>query len=97
MVEKIEIRTSGPVAGTIRPPGSKSITNRALVCAALAQGESILEGALASEDTRVMIEALKRLGIHVEHDPSARVAGRARLFRSASRPATGSSAVARSR
>ena len=52
--------------GTIRPPGSKSITNRALVCAALAKGESTLSGALDSEDTRVMIECLGRLGIRVE-------------------------------
>jgi 3-phosphoshikimate 1-carboxyvinyltransferase len=55
-----------PVRGRIRPPGSKSITNRALVCAALARGTSTLTGALDSEDTRVMIESLGRLGIRVE-------------------------------
>ncbi len=55
-----------PVRGRIRPPGSKSITNRALVCAALADGTSTLSGALDSEDTRVMIESLGRLGIRVE-------------------------------
>ena len=55
-----------PVRGRIRPPGSKSITNRALVCAALAEGTSTLTGALDSEDTRVMIESLGRLGIRVE-------------------------------
>jgi 3-phosphoshikimate 1-carboxyvinyltransferase len=54
-----------PVRGTIRPPGSKSITNRALVCAALAIGDSTLEGALDSEDTRVMVEGLKLLGLAV--------------------------------
>lgn len=70
--EAIEIRPSGPVQGTIRPPGSKSITNRALVCAALAEGESILLEALDSDDTRVMIEALRVLGIPVEHDPTTR-------------------------
>lgn len=57
-----------PASGTIRPPGSKSITNRALVCAALAEGESALIGALDSDDTRVMIEALRKLGIAVQHD-----------------------------
>src|SRR4029079_11781386 len=57
---------SRPVHGSIRPPGSKSITNRALVCAALAEGTSTLTGALDSEDTRVMIDSLGRLGIHVE-------------------------------
>jgi 3-phosphoshikimate 1-carboxyvinyltransferase len=55
-----------PIRGRIRPPGSKSITNRALVCAALAEGTSTLTGALDSEDTRVMIESLGRLGIRVE-------------------------------
>jgi 3-phosphoshikimate 1-carboxyvinyltransferase len=50
----------------MRPPGSKSITNRALVCAALADGTSTLRGALDSEDTRVMIESLAGLGIEVK-------------------------------
>ncbi|MCA9245624.1 MAG: 3-phosphoshikimate 1-carboxyvinyltransferase [Planctomycetales bacterium] len=69
---------SRPVCGSIRPPGSKSITNRALVCAALACGESILRGALRSEDTRVMIDALTQLGIDVaetEGGTVLRVAG----------------------
>jgi 3-phosphoshikimate 1-carboxyvinyltransferase len=56
----------GPVQATIRPPGSKSITNRALICAALADGPSTLEGVLDSEDTRVMYQALAALGIRVE-------------------------------
>ena len=71
MTDTIEIHPTGPVRGTIRPPGSKSITNRALVCAALAEGESLLAGALDSEDTRVMLESLGRLGVTVEHDPAA--------------------------
>ena len=71
--EGIEIRPSGPVRGSVRPPGSKSITNRALVCAALAQGRSILTGALDSEDTRVMFEALGQLGIALALDPAERV------------------------
>jgi 3-phosphoshikimate 1-carboxyvinyltransferase len=69
--DTVEIQPTGPLRTTIRPPGSKSITNRALICAALATGESILTGALDSEDTRVMIESLKRLGIAVEHDLEA--------------------------
>jgi 3-phosphoshikimate 1-carboxyvinyltransferase len=73
MSDSLEITPSGgPVRGTIRPPGSKSITNRALVCAALAEGESTLHGALDSEDTRVMIAALGQLGVPV----SAADAGR---------------------
>ncbi|MCA9097755.1 MAG: 3-phosphoshikimate 1-carboxyvinyltransferase, partial [Planctomycetaceae bacterium] len=57
------------VRGRIRPPGSKSLTNRALNVAALARGKSKLFGVLDSQDTQVMIESLKRLGIAVVHDP----------------------------
>jgi 3-phosphoshikimate 1-carboxyvinyltransferase len=75
----IEIRPiTLPLDASIRPPGSKSLTNRALVCAALAEGTSILRGVLDSDDTRVMVEALRRLGISVaeHHDPqSLRVTG----------------------
>ncbi|MCX7431434.1 MAG: 3-phosphoshikimate 1-carboxyvinyltransferase [Planctomycetia bacterium] len=67
-----------PIVGSIRPPGSKSITNRALVCAALARGESLLTGVLDSQDTRVMAAGLAALGIGVIADWSrgeVRVAG----------------------
>ena len=57
-----------PIVGSIRPPGSKSITNRALVCAALAKGESLLTGVLDSQDTRVMAAGLAALGIGVVTD-----------------------------
>ena len=50
---------------TIGVPGSKSLTNRALILAALAEGESLLHGALVSEDTEVMVASLNRLGIPV--------------------------------
>ena len=59
---------SGTVNGSIHPPGSKSITNRALICAALASGTSVLSGALESDDTRVMIDSLRKLGVGVEAD-----------------------------
>ncbi|MBM4059222.1 MAG: 3-phosphoshikimate 1-carboxyvinyltransferase, partial [Planctomycetes bacterium] len=59
---------AAPVTGTARPPGSKSITNRALVCAALARGESVLSGVLDSEDTRVMVAGLAALGVHLRAD-----------------------------
>lgn len=55
-----------PLQSRIRPPGSKSLTNRALICAALAEGASVLEGALVSEDTEVMIAALGRLGVAID-------------------------------
>lgn len=59
-----------PVRADITVPGSKSITNRALVLAALAQGETTLQGALWSEDTQVMVECLQELGfmVNVEQD-----------------------------
>jgi 3-phosphoshikimate 1-carboxyvinyltransferase len=57
-----------PVSGVARPPGSKSITNRALVCAALARGHSLLTGVLDSQDTRVMAAGLTALGIPLAAD-----------------------------
>ena len=71
MPETLEVHPAGPIRGTIHPPGSKSITNRALLCAALAEGHSTLLGALDSEDTRMMAAALEELGIGVAHDPAA--------------------------
>ena len=56
---------AAPPDATVRVPGSKSLTNRALVCAALAEGTSILEGALHADDTEAMIAALTALGIRV--------------------------------
>jgi len=61
-----------PVSGSIRPPGSKSLTNRALIIAALALGKSKLTGVLESRDTEVMIESLKQLGLSVSHDTAAK-------------------------
>ena len=60
-----------PVRAEITVPGSKSITNRALILAALADGEVTLTGALWSEDTQIMVECLHALGfeIRVENDP----------------------------
>lgn len=56
---------------TVRVPGSKSITNRALLLAALADGESALDGVLWSDDTRYMVEALRKLGIDVQGDDTS--------------------------
>ncbi len=61
-----------PVRAEVSVPGSKSITNRVLILAALAQGETTLKGALWSEDTQVMVECLRELGfmVNVEPDPT---------------------------
>ncbi len=60
-----------PVRAEITVPGSKSITNRALILAALADGEVTLQGALWSEDTQIMVECLQELGfmVNVAPDP----------------------------
>ncbi|MCQ2997668.1 3-phosphoshikimate 1-carboxyvinyltransferase [Pseudomonas syringae] len=55
-----------PLIGRVSPPGSKSITNRALLLAGLAKGTSRLSGALKSDDTRVMSEALRLMGVQVD-------------------------------
>lgn len=70
--------TRAPEGARVRVPGSKSLTNRALIVAALADGRSTLTGALDSDDTRVMVDSLQRLGIDVAHNPgkgSIRVKG----------------------
>lgn len=62
---ELAITPRGPLDATVRVPGSKSITNRAAVCAALAAGESTLEGALASDDSDAMRVALGALGVPI--------------------------------
>jgi 3-phosphoshikimate 1-carboxyvinyltransferase len=60
-----------PLDSSVALPGSKSITNRALILAALAEGETHLEGALFSRDTRIMLEALNALGFDCRSDETA--------------------------
>ena len=65
-VKKLTILpTDHPLRGHVRPPGSKSITNRALLLAGLAKGTSRLTGALKSDDTRYMADALRAMGVEV--------------------------------
>jgi len=63
---------TAPFRATLSPPGSKSLTNRALVLAALADGESTLTNVLLADDTRVMLESLSRLGWHPTLDEEER-------------------------
>jgi 3-phosphoshikimate 1-carboxyvinyltransferase len=51
------VPSARPVHADVAVPGSKSITNRALILAALARGTTVLEGALWSDDTQVMVDA----------------------------------------
>jgi 3-phosphoshikimate 1-carboxyvinyltransferase len=55
-----------PVSATVRVPGSKSVSNRALILAALADGPSTLKGLLDARDTQLMIAALRELGIEIK-------------------------------
>src|SRR5205823_12126320 len=61
-----------PFIATFAPPGSKSLTNRALVIAALADGICDLSNVLFADDTLVMLEGLTKLGFHLEIDHDAR-------------------------
>ena len=69
-VTRIQPLREPPVV-SLRPPGSKSITNRALICAALAEGSSTLRGALFAQDTRAMMDAVAALGAGVAADQTA--------------------------
>ncbi|MDI6726047.1 MAG: 3-phosphoshikimate 1-carboxyvinyltransferase, partial [Smithellaceae bacterium] len=60
-----EIRPKPHLSAKVTLPGSKSYTQRSLVIAALAEGVSVLSGALLSEDTEVMIDALRLLGVKI--------------------------------
>ena len=73
-----------PVRGEVVLPGSKSLTNRVLLLAALGDAPVALSGALFSDDTRLMAEALRKLGLTVVADEAAktlRVAGQGEAFR----------------
>ena len=72
MSDPILIEPVKPFDLTLSPPGSKSLTNRALLIAALADGPSVLDGVLFADDTRRMIEALKDLGFMLEVDEDAK-------------------------
>src|SRR5256885_17209393 len=94
--EVIEIvPLSAQVTAAVTVHGSKSITNRALILAALADGKKTLKGALWSEDTQVMTECLRRLGFFLElfsdpAEPSNRtitIEGRGGLIPKAGEPA----------
>lgn len=61
---------------SVRPPGSKSLTNRALLLAALADGQSVLTGALAdADDAQVMVRALRQLGATIAVTPEVEPSG----------------------
>jgi 3-phosphoshikimate 1-carboxyvinyltransferase len=80
-VDHLDLVPIRRVRGTVKLPGSKSISNRILLLAALAQGETRIYDLLESDDTRYMLEALRKLGIEVSEDVgSIRVRGAAGAF-----------------
>ncbi len=81
--DRLEIRPRGPLDATLRPPGSKSISNRALPIAALAEGPSLLSGGLESDDTAAMLAGLRALGTRIDTS-----AGSWRVHGMAGRPQT---------
>jgi len=73
-VKFLDLEPIARAAGTVKMPGSKSISNRVLLLAALAHGETRVENLLDSDDTGVMLNALELLGVRIERD-SATVRG----------------------
>ncbi len=64
-MDSLELKPARRARGSVRLPGSKSISNRVLLLAALARGETELRGLLDADDTRVMIDALRLLGVQL--------------------------------
>jgi 3-phosphoshikimate 1-carboxyvinyltransferase len=84
-MDSLELKPMRRAAGTVRLPGSKSISNRVLLLAALAAGETEVQGLLDADDTRVMREALSKLGVEFAENRITGVGGpfpvkRAELF-----------------
>jgi 3-phosphoshikimate 1-carboxyvinyltransferase len=67
-MEDLDLGPFSRASGTVRLPGSKSISNRVLLLAALAEGETTITNLLDSDDTRVMLEALEKLGVKLKRE-----------------------------
>ncbi|SIT40209.1 5-enolpyruvylshikimate-3-phosphate synthetase [Paraburkholderia ribeironis] len=67
-MEFLDLGPFSRASGTVRLPGSKSISNRVLLLAALADGETTITNLLDSDDTRVMLDALVKLGVRLKRD-----------------------------
>ncbi|CAM6100792.1 unnamed protein product [Calypogeia fissa] len=67
-VEEIVLPLVKDISGTLKLPGSKSLSNRVLLLAALSEGTTVVENLLDSDDVRYMVGALKTLGVSVEED-----------------------------
>ena len=74
-MDRLELKPARGAAGTVRLPGSKSISNRVLLLAALAAGETEIGGLLDADDTRVMRAALSTLGVQFRENRVSGVGG----------------------
>jgi 3-phosphoshikimate 1-carboxyvinyltransferase len=74
-MDSLELAPAHRAAGTLRLPGSKSISNRVLLLAALAGGDTEVGGLLDADDTKVMREALSKLGVRFDHSVVKGVGG----------------------
>jgi len=81
-METLDLLPAGPLAGSVKLPGSKSISNRTLLLAALSDGVTVVRELLDSDDTRHMLTALHTLGVAVESlgDNAYRVTGSGGAF-----------------
>ena len=68
--EELAVRRSGPLRGSIRVPGDKSISHRALLLGAIADGPSLVKGFLRSEDCLATLQILRALGVDIEERES---------------------------
>lgn len=74
-MDSLELKPASRAAGTVRLPGSKSISNRVLLLAALAKGDTEVLGLLDADDTRVMRDALSKLGVQFSQNKITGVGG----------------------
>jgi 3-phosphoshikimate 1-carboxyvinyltransferase len=81
-MEQLTLKPAHQVSGTIKLPGSKSISNRTLLLAALSEGTTEIRDLLASDDTARMLEALETLGVKLENiaENAVRVTGNGGLL-----------------
>jgi 3-phosphoshikimate 1-carboxyvinyltransferase len=70
-LETLELQPIKSIDGTVKLPGSKSLSNRILLLAALAEGKTVVENLLDSDDIRYMVDAFGTLGVEFEEEREA--------------------------
>ena len=76
-MQSLTINPGGPLTGTLSVPGDKSITHRAVILSALAEGESLITGYCRGEDCLNTVRAFRAMGIRIAEQPDhLRVSGK---------------------